>query len=380
MSIDRRQFVQTVGGAGVFAALAPPAAAQPVRGGDDFEKPAGLRPGAQLDSRFPVSFARPVSEGLRLVMDYFTALSQRDVQGIARTLHFPFAIYENIEPVVVQSAADFVASPPPTLDGTGTGKSRILRGSYDLLEGINVHLYCPVGAAFSLSFTRYTPDGHKLLVCDGVYSVTNNDGRWGIQLASTIVHEVDFLGVTYPDAEAATTRAEQNYLGAFGYGNEAILNDPTTSRGTYEPPWPTGTRTASVNFGYGPRERSRDAREGHPMSGWKTKGVKSRLAVSVRSQDTQNRTIDTNLAEFNALAGGAVGEYAYTRDRPVRPVVIHATHDKAHTLAGYFRYTADGTLISETRSVGIRIYKVGHWGSAGSLGQVTHHDRSNSKA
>jgi hypothetical protein len=75
-----------------------------------------------------------------------------------------------------------------------------------------------------------------------------------------------------------------------------------------------------------------------------------------------------------------VGEYAYTRDRPVRPVVIHATHDKAHTLAGYFRYTADGTLISETRSVGIRIYKVGHWGSAGSLGQVTHHDRSNSKA
>jgi hypothetical protein len=312
-------------------------------------------------------------------MEYFTALSQRDVQGIARTLHFPFAIYEHIEPIVVQSAADFVASPPPSLNGTAKGESHILRGSYDLLEGINVHLYCPVGAAFSLSFTRYTPDGHKQLACDGVYSVTNNDGRWGIQLASTIVHEVDFLGIAYPDAEAATTRAEQNYLGAFGYKNEAILNDPTTSRGTYEPPWPAGTRTASVNFGYGPRERSRDAREGHPMAGWKTKGVKSRLAVSVRSEETRNRAIDTNLAEFNALAGGAVGEYAYTRDRPVRPVVIHATHDKAHTLAGYFRYTADGTLISETRSVGIRIYKVGHWGSAGSLGQVTHHDRSNSK-
>jgi hypothetical protein len=135
-----------------------------------------------------------------------------------------------------------------------------------------------------------------------------------------------------------------------------------------------------MNFGYGPRERSRDARQGHPMSGWKTKGVKSRLAVTVRSEETRNRAIDTNLAEFNALAGGSVGEYAYTRDRPVRPVVIHATHDKAHTLAGYLRYTADGTLISETRSVGIRIYKVGHWGSAGSLGQVTHHDRSNSKA
>jgi hypothetical protein len=379
MGIDRRQFVQTVGGAGLFSVLARPGVAQQ-GAATDFEQPAGLRPGGQLDSRFPVSFAKPVSEGLRLVMEYFTALSQRDAAAMVRTLHFPFAIYEDIEPIVVQTPADFLAAPPPTLNGTGRGKSRILRGSYDLLEGINVHLYCPVGAAFSLSFTRYTADGHKQLACDGVYSVTNNDGRWGIQLASTIVHEVDFLGVGYPDAELATTRAEQNYLGAFGYGNEAILNDPTTSRGTYEPPWPVGTRTAGVNFGYGPRERSRDAREGHPMSGWKTKGVKSRLAVTVRSEESRNRAIDTNLAEFNALAGGSVGEYAYTRDRPVRPVVIHATHDKAHTLAGYFRYTADGTLISETRSVGIRIYKVGHWGSAGSLGQVTHHDRSNSKA
>ena len=36
--------------------------------------------------------------------------------------------------------------------------------------------------------------------------------------------------------------------------------------------------------------------------------------------------------------------------------------------------------LQETRSVGIRIYKAGHWGSAGGLGQVTHHDGSNSRA
>jgi hypothetical protein len=389
-TIDRRRFVQTVGGVGI-GAIGSFVAADSVQAGqtrtapqrpagtDDFPKPAGLRAGAQLDSRFPVSFSTPVSEGMRLMVEYFTALSQRDVAAIARTLHFPFAIYEDIEPIVIQSAADFVAAPPQSLN-PGSGKSRIMPRSYDLLEGINIHLYCPVGAAFSLSFTRYTPDGYKLLVSDGVYSVTNNDGRWAIQLASTIVREADFIGVTYPDAEAAATRAEQNYLAAFGYGNEAILNDPKTSRGTYEPPFPVGTRTASVNFGYGPRERSRDARENHPMSGWKTTGVKNRLVVATRSEETANRTIDTNLAEFNALAGGSVGTYAYTRDRPVRPVTIHATHDKAHILNGYFRYTADGTLISETRSVGIRIYKAGHWGSAGSLGQVTHHDRSNSKA
>jgi hypothetical protein len=381
--VDRRRFVQTVGGAGMhgaFGALrtAPLDAAQAPAGGEEFPKPAAMKSGAQLDSRFPVSFATSVSEGFRLVTEYFTAFSQRDLDGIAKTLHFPFAINEDIEPTVVRSAADLRSTPPASWNAGG-GKSRMLRGSYDLLENINLLLYCPVGSAFSMTFTRYTPDGYKQLVCDGVYSVTNNDGRWGIQLVSTIVHEADYVGLRYPDAEEAATRAEQNYLAAFGYGNEAILNDPRSMRGTYEPPLPVGTKTASVNFGYGPRERSRDARQGHPMAGWKTKGVKSRLVVNTVSEQSQNRNIETNLAEFVDLAGGSVGTYGYTRDRPVRPVAIHATHDKAHILNGYFRYTPDGTLISETRSVGIRIYKAGHWGSGGSLGQVTHHDRSNSK-
>ena len=93
-----------------------------------------------------------------------------------------------------------------------------------------------------------------------------------------------------------------------------------------------------------------------------------------------NSQLNTNLAEFSDWAGGTVGEYGYTRTRPERPVVIHATHDKAHAVSGYLRFTADGNLISETRGVSIRIYKAGHWGNAGGLGQVTHHDRSNSVA
>jgi len=391
VTMDRRGFVQTLGAVGAVGAIAggrsleaaaqagQAAAPQGARA-NDFPQPAALRQGAQLDSRFPVSFAEPVAQGFRLVTEYFTALNQRDLQGIARTLHFPFAIYENIDPVVVESAADLVANPPPTLDASGRSGARVMRGSYDLLESINVHLYCPVGGVFSVSFTRYTPDGHKLLACDGVYSVTNNDGRWGIQLVSTIFHEAAYIGLTYPDAEAADIRGNQNYLAAFGYNNEAILNDPRSMRGSYEVPLPVGTRTASVNFGYGPRERSRDARLGRPMTGWRTTGVTSRLNVSVVTEESRNRATTTNLPEFKELAGGAVGEYGYTRDRPIRPITIHATHDKAHTLGGYLRYTADGVLISETRSVGIQIYKEGNWHGAGGLGQVTHHDRSNSRA
>ncbi len=399
LGVDRREFMQTVGAAGVLGAigglpmspLVGVASASPgpdgIAGGaahgtdglaQEFPVPAGLRPGAQLDSRFPVSYAIPVSEGLRLMIEFFTALNQRDVQAIASTLHFPFAIYENIEPLVFQTEAEFIANPPPTLNGTGRGPSRILAGSYDMLESVDVHLYCPVGGAFSIRFSRYTPSGHKLLECEGIYSVTNNDGRWAIQLASTIFHEVDFIGVKYPDAEAADIRGSQNYLAAFGYGEEELLNTPSLGRGSYEPPLPLGTRTASVNFGYGPRERSRDAREGRPLEGWVTRGVTSRLNVSTRGPTPEGAVLNTNLPEFIDLAGGAVGEYSYTRDRPIRPIVIHATHDKAHTYGGYLRYTAAGELISETRSVGIRIYTGGNWGSGGSLGQVTHHDRSNS--
>jgi hypothetical protein len=383
-SIDRRRFLERTGASGVLAAiggglLVPETqlyAAQATPPGD-FATPRGLLPGGQSDSRFPVSFTAAVTQGLRLVVEYFTALNQRDVAGIAKTLHFPFAIYENVEPLVYKSADEFVGNPPPSLNGTGKGKSRIARGSYDLLESVNVHLYCPVGGVFSLGFTRYDADGDKLLDCEGVYSVTNNDGRWAIQLVSTIIHERGYEGDPYPDAEMSDRLGSQGYLAAFGYRDEALLNDRTKGRGSFEPRLPAGTRTASVSFGYGPRERTRNARNNEPMKGWKVAGVKSRLVVSEVSASVGEQ--DTNLAEFVELAGGTVGDYDYTRINPGRPLVIHATHDKAHTLGGYSRFTSDSRLISETRSVGIRIRKAGNWGSAGNLGQVTHHDLSNSK-
>ena len=118
-------------------------------GSDEFTRPASLRSGAQLDSRFRVSFAATVSNGFRLVTDYFTALSERNLDALASTLHFPFAICEDIEPIVVDRAPALIATPPPSLNVTGKGKTRLMPGSYDLLESMNVHLYCPVGGVFS---------------------------------------------------------------------------------------------------------------------------------------------------------------------------------------------------------------------------------------
>src|SRR3546814_19379611 len=102
------------------------------------------------------------------------------------------------------------------------------------------------------------------------------------------------------------------------------------------------------------------------MKGWKVAGVKSRLEVSAVTAAVGEQ--QTNLKEFVDLAGGTVGDYGYTRINEHRPLVLHATHDKAHVLGGYTRFTTDSRFISETRSVGIRVRKGGHWGSSGGIG------------
>jgi len=170
---SRRDFFRTASMIGAASALgigagmtmgARPAQAQ---SSGSFAQPDGLLPGGQSDSRFPVSFQDSVGNGLRLTMEFFTALNQRDLEGIASVLHFPFAIYEDIEPLVYQDAREFINNPPPCFSETGNrplGQRALLPGSYDMLEGVDVHLYCPVGGVFSLKFTRFTPDGHKLMV------------------------------------------------------------------------------------------------------------------------------------------------------------------------------------------------------------------------
>jgi hypothetical protein len=77
--MNRRQFghtlcaVTAVGTVGIASSRLAPLHAQGTApqpaGGDEFPRPATLSPGAQLDSRFRVSFAAAVANGFRLVTD-----------------------------------------------------------------------------------------------------------------------------------------------------------------------------------------------------------------------------------------------------------------------------------------------------------------------
>src|SRR3546814_1450534 len=108
LDVGRREFFRNGGAAGLVGAalgagLIVPMGSAMAQTGLDFPKPKGLLRGGQSDSRLTASFAAPVTEGLRLVIEYFNALNHSDVAGIAKTLNFQFAIYEHIEPLVYKN-------------------------------------------------------------------------------------------------------------------------------------------------------------------------------------------------------------------------------------------------------------------------------------
>ena len=333
-----------------------------VSGATNPAAPAGLRPGAQLDARFPVAFAESLPAAMSVLTRFFAALSARDLDGLAATLHFPFASYEGIEPVLVESADQLHSSPPPSLD-VRPSSAYIQPGAFDLLDELALHVYNPVGAGCSLSYSRYSADGRLIARSEGIYAVTNNDGRWGIELISTIITPAAAIGVQYNDAAEAALRRGRDWMLGYSRRDQALLNS-THQIG----------RRANITLA-NPRANAGNARGGDPMAEYRVQGVKSRLRISETTPESI-AALDANFPQFAGWAGGAVGQWAYTINLP-QARVLHATVDKAHTFGGYIRYTADHRPTSETHSLGIMTYKGNRWGSAGGIGVMMFHDYSN---
>jgi len=329
----------------------------------DPEAPEGIHPLGQPDARFPVFYRDSVPNGLRVMSDFFVAPAARDPEAIADLLHFPFATYEGTEPDVIETREQFLAAPPKSLNVTSEGASHIQPGAYDLLDSIEIHVYNPVGAGLSMTYSRFGEGGHKILQCDGIYAVTNNDGKWGIQLMSTIFTPRESLHVTYPDVEQAAMRRGHDWMLGYTLRQQSTLNS-TRLVG----------RTASAGLG-NPRLNAGSAREGNPMAGYKIAGVTSRLAVSEVTEESI-AAADANFPQFAEWAGGGVGQWDYTVNLP-QARVLHATVDKAHVFTGYVRHTADSRMTSETHTLGITAYRSQKFGTAGGFGVMMYHDFTN---
>jgi hypothetical protein len=365
---------------------------------EELPEPKNLKPGGMLDARFPVYYRTSVPEAMRLVTEYFAAFNDRDMAAVARTLHFPYATYEGAEPLVYKSAEEFVRNPPPSIYEDSKPDSQYRPGSYDIMDVLQVHTFNPVNVGLELSYTRYRADGYRIGINQGIYAITNNDGKWGIQLSSIIFTPTEFIGVQYKDAEEAMLRQGRTGMAAFGDHDYDLLTNLGWGRG--EGSRRAARKTASIAGAPGATTFFLSGWAGKPMEPYNSKGRKSRLSVAGTPDAAEINALSavhnpiadyerglnkTNIVTasgqpgwFFAMAGGGVGRYGYTMHLGDSRV-LHAGPEKAHSIGGYIRYTKDNVFISETRSLGITVYDkhAKEWVGAGGLGQSIRRDRTN---
>jgi hypothetical protein len=380
----RRAFMKSAAAAGFLGALgrATEASAEPpqqVTPAVDTARPNGLGAHAMLDNRFPVSYEHSVPEGVRVITQYFSALSRRDLRGMADLLHFPFGTFEGTEPVVVESADQFMTNTPASMN-VSTNPERYSNhdgymkpGCYDVFAGIEVINSDSVHAGLAMTYNRYDSNGKKLLRCQGVYCVSNNDGKWAIQLMSTIFTPADMIHVTFTDTIEAAKRVRINHDLAYQ------VSDRSVDRGTPQ----LGKRlTSSGGSGTGAIWQAGPA--GTIMDHYKVKGIKSRLVVSDVTEESLAKQFMpsanpiSDYAAYRALfPQSGVGNWGWVYGVLPETRVLHATFDKAHMFSGAIRFTTAGDECSHNADLSVITYRKGHWGMAGGLTYTTPHDRSN---
>lgn len=381
---SRRDFV-TGAAAGLFVGLsgaaATPAQAQtaPTKYRSamtaDPAAPKSLGPKGIPDLRFPLSFQEPVAMGTRVLIDYFAALSQRDLKGMADTMHFPFGSYEGAEAVVVNSADDLIKQAPASMNMSMNPErytdhdGYMKPGCYDVFVHLEVLNSDPVRTNMALTYDRYDKYGKRLLRCEGVYGASNNDGRWGLQVASTIFTPSDLVGTKYEDTVEAAKRLRINHDLAYQVSDLDGVWGRVRQYG----------RTLGVG---GPRGNGvpwQVAPDGNAevMKQYRFVGVKNRLGNGVSTPESIAKIPIDFKDTRDRVARAGVGYWGFPVGILPDTRVLHATVDKAHMYSGVTRYNVTGEEISNSVEVSIITYKNGRWGWAGSLAYITNHDRAN---
>jgi hypothetical protein len=371
----RRNFVKGAAGllgiVGMSSALGQPATAGPAAPAPESQagNPAAFpRGGGPPDCRATASFQSSIPEATKVLTQYFAALSDRNLDGMSQQLHYPFVTYEGRDGVLVETREQLISNPPLSMNVTGKGGSKLKPGAYDILDSIQAHVFSPVGAGLSLQYNRFDRAGSLILTCHGLYGITNNDGKWGIEWMSTIFKPANQIGRddSYNDLiiDSALHENHRDHVMARKSGDLPEL------RRTVMDPYPHG----SVSLGPSPVP---GAPPGTPPE-YRSDGIKSRLRYS--KGDTQEEMARQNFGQgqFSANSGGSLGNWSLSIETPDTGVLF-ASAEKGHFRSGYFRYTEDGSIISEHRYIGALVNWKGNWyGNDISriVGQVVYHDRT----
>jgi hypothetical protein len=378
---DRRTFVMVAGalaGGAALAAMSTPAAAQGASSTDaqELKKPASLGPRAAIDNRFPASFSRTIPKSVEVLIGYFTALSQRDVNGMAEYLHFPFVTFEGTDPILVNSRAEFIAKTPASMNMSLNPErftdhdGYIKKGSYDIIQSIEPICFDPVVCGMTLTYDRFDSTGKRLLRCDGVYTVTNIEGKWGIEFISTIFTPDMQVGLVYEDGVMWADRLRIDH--DISYQLADVRNEPVPQ---------IGATASIVNYAGQPWSL---APNGRAMEQFKIMGVKSRLRFMAASEDGKPpsvrpaRDMDQYYKDYRKLFQDAGdGNFGFVYGKLPNARILHQTFNKVHQFSGAIRFTTQGELCSYNSDIGIITYKLGRWATAGNACYTTPHDRSN---
>jgi hypothetical protein len=373
VSSNRRNFIRIATAA---VAMVPELAEAQQPEVKDPEKPAGLKPGAELDGRFPVMYETSVPETMKLAAEYMAALTRRDLDGLSRLFHYPFVTYEGIDTVIVNSREELMSNPPPSLNTTGKGVNKIRKGSYDILDNIELLCYTAVGAGIALNYSRFDANGKKLLGVYGIYGMTNNDGKWGIEFMSTIFRPADQLHLDY-DAKQFAERAIHDTYRDHDLGRKYNGLNPNYTEQPIENPGKWGGVTIgsySFTFAGRPGQSSMDA--------YKVKGVKSRLHVTEGGTNSasNNPASANGDARFRSVSGGGVGKFFETLEWG-ESRVLAADMEKAHAISGNNRFLEDGSLANKGLYMVVLLYRNGRWTASDNggaiFGRQMYQDRTN---
>ncbi|NQE61659.1 hypothetical protein [Caulobacter sp. RHG1] len=343
-------------------------------------KPAGLDKGDLLDNRYRITYERSVPAAITVLTQHFAALSARDLGGIADTLHFPFAVHEQFSirmPVVVKTREQFMATPPASVGVTlkpvrfGPQDSWLRPGLYDVLVGLEVLHFDPVMCSASMVYDRYDENGKLVHRCEGVYLVTNNDGRWAIQLFSTIFTPAQDIGVEWPDALAIAFRPRMNHVLGIWDDDYDILPG-MASHNSYP----------RVNVIGGGIVNMTDTATQDPMRPYSAKGVATRLRITetAPAQPPMPRAApgktrwDSVQEGFQDINKGERGG-STTKMRDAR--VLHHNANKIHLISGVERWNTSGEELSVTQQVQVVSYKKGFWARDLDFGYFNTHARIN---
>jgi len=374
---------------------------------EDPKAPAGLGPRATPDLRFSICYFPSVPQAARVMTRFFHALAQRDLRMMADTLQFPFATWEGTDRFVVNTPEELIAKAPPSLNMSldpvrFTDHDGYLKpGAYDVFGGMEFLNSTPIESVLSMYYDRYDKNGKRMLRCEGVYDVTNNDGKWAIQQMSTIFTPSEMVGTVYTDAITAAKRLRINHDLAYQVeDNDGVwgrVSPPVwVPQGTVPPAPPTGGPNGAAPTTSGTQNRDRAGGGGTPwqdapngnaaiMRHFRFKGVKSRIRPETQQPAPpsgpgewveRKASIDFPQTLRDVSAAG-VGNWGFPVGLLPCTRVLHNTENKAHLYSGVTRYNVWGEEISNSVGVCIITYKLGRWSWDGSIGYICNHDRAN---